>query len=494
MKFAHKLALSVIVLLAAALSVAGYLTVSQNFNVALERAVSQSLTQHLLERYSLEAQLFSLRAYYEQDNADLAQQSQTLANYLGGDGHWQALYDKKGLAVYENLPSGVEKSTIQDKLGAGEQGWYIQQTPDGRSLILFFSNVDNLNSPYTFTSVYDLTPVFAERQRQLRSTLQMDGVILVVSIVLVLGISAGLTRPIRKLGFASRKIARGQYSARADGGGDDEIGELSRNFNLMADAVEGRIDELNLGVRQREDFVSAFTHEIKTPMTAIIGYSDILRFQDVEPDVRQWAAGYIYREAQRLETLSQKLLSLMGLSDREIAPRPVALNDLFRGAARSVFPELREHGLEIKAQPAPGLYVLADADLVVDLLRNLLLNAVRAAPSDGTVWLQWRAENGRCRVMVVDKGRGIPQDELARIVEPFYMVDKSRARREGNSGVGLALCQRIAQLHGTALTFESAVGEGTTVSVALAVAAPAQDADTLATGAETEADAASTPA
>ncbi len=231
--------------------------------------------------------------------------------------------------------------------------------------------------------------------------------------------------------------------------------------------MQAQVEQLNLSVQQREDFVSAFTHEVKTPMTAIIGYSDILRFQEAKPELRQRAAQFIYREATRLETLSQKLLMLMGLSNEVAEMLPVPLDNIFRGAAHSVFPVLQESGVEVKATSAEGIVVLADRDLLVDLLRNLLLNAIKAQPQDNTIWMRTKQKDGHVLVAVADSGRGIPADELARITEPFYMVDKSRARREGGSGVGLALCKQIAELHGSTLNFQSEVGKGTMVSFVL---------------------------
>ena len=121
--------------------------------------------------------------------------------------------------------------------------------------------------------------------------------------------------------------------------------------------------------------------------------------------------------------------------------------------------------LEIRCDPA--LTVLADRDLLADLVRNLVVNAARAQPKDGRVHITaGRTENG-IALRVADRGRGIPEADLPHITEPFYMVDKSRARAQNGSGMGLALCARIARLHGSELHFTSKLGQGTVVELNL---------------------------
>ena len=467
MKIAHKLMMLIVVLLATTLSVAGYFTVRENFNVALAEAAVQNQTQHSLERYALEQELAAIETRFGADGTGtISRQAEALSDYLGDESHWQAIYRAGSEAIYSTLPASLQTETLAGALTASFPGYFIHHSGNSRTMV-FVSHLESIETAYHLVSAYDVTPVFTERQRQLSFTLRTGGIILLVSLAAIAGVSIGFTRPIHRLNAASHRIAGGAYEARADVDANDEIGALGRNFNKMADAVETQMERLNLSLRQREDFVAAFTHEVKTPMTAIIGYSDMLRFQETDLETRQMAAGFIYREASRLEALSQKLLLLMGLSDEKVALAPVPVEVLFHDAAHSLSPHSREQGIDILAAPAEGLSVLADRDLVVDLLRNLLLNAINAHPRDGKVQPRWQIRDDSVVLSVQDRGKGIPEEELARITEPFYMVDKSRTRREGGSGVGLALCQRICELHGSTLELQSKVDEGTTVSFAL---------------------------
>lgn len=208
-------------------------------------------------------------------------------------------------------------------------------------------------------------------------------------------------------------------------------------------------------------FVADLTHELKTPLTSMIGYADLLRSAPLDESRRRAAADAIYHESTRLESLSQQLLALQGLQTDGVTLGSVPVAAVFADVARS----LPDAALDCDA-PA-GAAVRADRVLLADLLRNLVLNALHAEPKDGTVHLTCAEAGGQWRLTVRDNGCGIPAGALPHLTEPFYRVDKARARANGGSGVGLALCAEIAAAFGTELEFESTPGEGTTVAICL---------------------------
>lgn len=208
-------------------------------------------------------------------------------------------------------------------------------------------------------------------------------------------------------------------------------------------------------------FVADLTHELKTPLTSMIGYADLLRSAPLDESRRRAAADAIYHESTRLESLSQQLLALQGLQTDSVTLGSVPVAAVFADVTRS----LPDAALDCDA-PA-GAAVRADRVLLADLLRNLVLNALHAEPKDGTVHLTCAEAGGQWRLTVRDNGCGIPAGALPHLTEPFYRVDKARARANGGSGVGLALCAEIAAAFGTKLEFESTPGEGTAVAICL---------------------------
>lgn len=318
----------------------------------------------------------------------------------------------------------------------------------------------DLQGGLRLVTAYDLTGLYRDRNAALMRFLLLEAAVLAAASAVTALLARRLTRPLAVLTDAGAQIAAGDYARRTDLHTGDEIEELSRSFDKMADAVQEKIADLQVDVQRREDFMGAFAHELKTPMTSIIGYADMLRTLQIDPAEQHEAAGAIYHESRRLEALSYKLLSLLSLSDERLELAPVDLTDLW--------PRLRMACPQVPLlAPQGGAVVHGDADLLLDLLCNLVQNAAKASPAGMPVTVLLADAGDTVALTVQDHGCGIPADKLARVTEPFYMVDKSRARKQGGSGMGLALCQRIAAVHGGTLQISSQVGVGTAVTVTL---------------------------
>lgn len=318
----------------------------------------------------------------------------------------------------------------------------------------------DLQGKLHLVSAFDLTQIYRDRDASLRRFLGLEAVVLAAGAAVLAALARQMTRPLRVLTATSARIADGDYARRTGLHTGDEIEQVSASFDKMADAVQEKIADLEEDVQKREDFMGAFTHELKTPMTSIIGYADLLRSLQTDPDEQREAAGAIYHESRRLEALSQKLLALLALGEETLELTDVDL--------ASLWPRLREACPQATLQIPEGSWIVrGDADLLLDLLCNLVQNGAKASAPGSPIAVHCREEGNTVVLEVEDHGCGIPAAELARVTEPFYMVDKSRARKQGGSGLGLALCKRIAAAHGSALDIQSTLGQGTTVRVIL---------------------------
>ena len=326
-------------------------------------------------------------------------------------------------------------------------------------------------SGLTLYSAFDLTEVFDARTRSLRRFFLLEGAVLAGAGLVAAVLSHRLTRPLALLSRASRRIAAGDYALRTGIHTGDEIGELSENFDQMAAAVQEKVDALEFSVRQREDFMGAFTHELKTPMTGILGYADLLRTMQPDPDEQREAAGAIFHEARRLEELSGKLLRLLRLDEEGLTLAPMPLDAAVAEAVRAAAPALRRAGGRVLA-PATGLWVQGDPDLLCDLLLNLFTNAAKADPG-GAVTVAFDPGPDTVGVTVRDQGCGNPRRPAGPHHRTLLHGGQVPRPQTGGSGLGLALCARIAEAHGTALTFASAPGQGTAVRFVLRRARPA---------------------
>ena len=468
MKFSAKLTLAVLVLFNLCAGIISTILLQQNFNAMLDASCGQYARMQLsLCRTAKQA----LEALPEpcttaDRNAVWSKTVENAGAYLGLQYARVYVRQQDSTAVYKNLPAGITDAQAVAALEGDIRQHPVYAVGETR-YAGFVTRLDAGGVTYQVFSVYDISDVFLHREKQQRGVLLLTLVLLPLSAAVVWGISRLLTRNIRKLENAAAAIAAGAYDRRSGIAGTDEIASLSRSFDGMADTVEETICRLEQNLRQREEFVAAFTHEIKTPMTAMIGYSDLLRSQHCDADTVHLAAGYIHSETSRLAALSQNLLMLLGLTREDARLQPTALALALEQLKTSLgtLPD----GVLLTVQGDTGETVLAQPDLLLVLLRNLVQNAARAKPKDGCVRLDCMlcAADDRLRIAVRDTGCGIPPQDLPHVTQAFYMVDKSRARSGGGSGIGLALCERIAALHGSPLTIESVVGEGTTVSFTL---------------------------
>ena len=438
MKLAYKMVCLLVLVLSASFGVGGCYLLYSDFSAQLARAEAANADTHRQVCTLLQGEIVDRQRRGE--SLDDAALTELLANFALPTALW-----RDGVCIVGSgdlLPDGTME--VRRLADGGVQATYASSLQGGLQL----------------ATAYDLTDLYRGRDAALRRFLLLEAAVLAAGAAVTAVFARRMTRPLRTLTTASAEIADGDYARRTGLHTGDEIETLSSSFDKMADAVQEKITALQADVRQREDFMGAFAHELKTPMTSIIGYADMLRTIQANPAEQYEAAGAIYHEGRRLEALSGKLLALLGLGEETITLQPTAL--------AALWPRLQAACPGVPLQlPACDAAVQADADLLLDLLCNLVGNAVKASEPGQPVEVRAAEGGDTVTLTVADHGCGIPQSEISRVTEPFYMVDKSRARKQGGSGLGLALCKRIAEVHGSDLHIESTPGEGTRVSVIL---------------------------
>ncbi len=357
------------------------------------------------------------------------------------------------------------------EISYGEQiSAFLEEINGRRLLILLTGSSDRPSKPIPFSKYgtfqilhyRDITPIYESKRALL---FQSIAVALLLSILLSLALVFTLRKilsPVYRLRDAANAIAKGGYKKRVENPGTDEIGEVSRCFNKMADRVEEQICTLaDMNEKQRQ-LMGSLAHELKTPMTGIQGYAELLQRVKLPPEKQDHALHYIEAECKRLSRLSNKMLQLTKLSgENKIEKKPRSMSVLFSKAEEITRYRLKENGLHLKIKLEHDMEIECDEDLFLSLITNLIDNACKASPAKSCICLSG-TESG---IFVEDEGPGIPEDEITRITEPFYMVDKSRSRKEGGAGLGLALCLQIARLHGGRLEIKNRPEGGAYVGV-----------------------------
>jgi len=362
--------------------------------------------------------------------------------------------------------TGLFSDDLLDSVSGDQFATLTFRSEDGAYLLQIAGQLEFGTSTMYLESVYDLSPVFVGRQYQQTIYRQLFLVIIVIGAALSWLLSFLMTMPLRRLSRVTRTIASGDLSCRAVPGGRDEIGVLAADFNNMTERLEQNINEMKDTMRRQEEFMGGFAHELKTPLTSIIGYADLLRGHTMSDTDKQDAANYIFMEGRRLEVLSLKLLDLIVLKKRDFTFLPISIAHIVEDSVRLVRPILEKRGVTIKYYCDEGACMI-EPDLFMSLLLNLIDNARKAIDDGGEIRIKSKTSEGMCEIKISDNGRGIPEDELYKIRDAFYRVDKSRSRSQGGVGLGLRLCDEIAALHNGEIMFESELGKGTTVTVKL---------------------------
>ena len=317
------------------------------------------------------------------------------------------------------------------------------------------------SSDYKLVLVRDISNIYEDIRTQAFFYVLIYLVAALTAVILVILMTGKVLKPLRELQHAAQDISKGILARRADVHTSDEIGDMAKSFNGMAEQIENQVMELSLESERRRQMLGSLTHEMKTPMTSIMGYADSLIHVKLKEEQKERALRHIYEECGRLERISSKLMSLIGMYDNDsICMEMVDINDLFSSVA-----EMEEHNLKKKnitlRYSCHMEKRLLDKDLMISSLTNLVDNAIKASDYGSDIYMEANVN----RITVRDSGCGIPEDEISRVTEAFYMVDKARTRKAGGCGLGLALCGKIAELHGAWLEINSKEGEGTEVSI-----------------------------
>lgn len=270
-----------------------------------------------------------------------------------------------------------------------------------------------------------------------------------IGVAMILG--RWLARPLGELGAAARGIAAGEYARRVEPRGPDEIAQLADAFNDMA----ASLDE---GRRLRDELIGNAAHELRTPLTNLKGYLEGLRDGVVVAEPAAYDS--LLEEVDRLVRLAASLETLAGLDAAPAAPppAPIDLIPVVRGAIDLVRPAAEQGSLVLDIALPERLEARISPDGVAQVVGNLLQNAIRYTPAPGAIGVTARAEGPVVRIEVTNTGPGIPGDDLPHVFERLYRVDKSRDRRTGGAGIGLAIVEQLVTQAGGRVGADSRPG------------------------------------
>lgn len=459
MKLSWKVFLSTLIITILTFSIGGYFLISAVFQSALNRESNSALEENKMLHSYFGAVITTITSE-EQSKMAMIKTSESIISHFSNDKLSIRISDDAQNIIAQsddvnfdmNLLKQLEDDSLAYKTIEYNSSYYIQTA----------SVLNTFSGKVYLETIHDISSVFTDRQDLFSFYRKLIFCMLIINGVLVFFMTLWTLSPLKKLSNTTREIAKGKYSDRAVIQTKDEIGLLAEDFNKMADSLETKIRALEATTISQRDFIGSFAHEVKTPLTTIIGYADMLRSKKMTEENRILAADYIFNEGKRLEALSLKLLDLLVVKNREFEMRQINMKELFNNIKGIMEPTLKGSNIILKVS-AEDTQIKVEVDLMKTLIFNLVDNARKAIKEKGIISLTGkRISADRFMIIVKDNGKGMPEEELSRITEIFYMVDKSRFKDKG-VGIGLSLCKEIVELHDGEMKFESQVDMGTSV-------------------------------
>ena len=379
---------------------------------------------------------------------------QSFGTYYANKGLYLA-FEENGETVYTNFTNEytIEDNALLHTDFDGKRYIVISsEICDGKYVMIFAKNVETLDSEFqALMLTYAFTAI---------------GVSLLLAVCLYF-ILKKLSGPLEKLRKTTEIIEAGDFSVTVEEKGNDEFTLLAKSFNAMLAkineqmaALEREAEAKMIEAERKQMLVDNMAHELRTPLTSIHGYAEYIEKANTTEERRLIAAKYIMSESERLQKISEILLDGAFIRENEIEMAEIHLGTVLSDVAEKLQMRAEHAKVEIACDTAL-VTVKGNETLLSMLFYNLTENAIKACSAGGKV----KISCFEGQAIIEDNGKGMTEEQLLHITEPFYRTDKSRSRAEGGAGLGLALCKQIVHTHGAQMHFESEIGKGTKIIV-----------------------------
>lgn len=402
------------------------------------------------------AEQYYVAKSFERDFGDMTESNaysspsllmQSFGTYYANKGLYLA-FEENGETIYTNFTNDytIEDNALLHTDFDGKRHIVISsEICDGKYVMIFAKNVESLDSEF--------------KALMLNYAFAAIGVSLLLAVCLYF-ILKKLSGPLEKLRKTTEVIEAGDFSVTAEEKGSDEFTLLAKSFNAMLAKINEQMAALENEAERKQMLVDNMAHELRTPLTSIHGYAEYIEKANTTEERRLIAAKYIMSESERLQKISEILLDGAFIRENEIEMADTDLDAVLTDVAEKLQMRAEKAEVEITCDTAP-VTVKGNETLLSMLFYNLTENAIKACSSGGKVKIS--CTDGQA--IIEDNGKGMTEEQLLHITEPFYRTDKSRSRAEGGAGLGLALCKQIVHTHGAEMHFESEIGKGTKILV-----------------------------
>lgn len=314
------------------------------------------------------------------------------------------------------------------------------------------------------TMTFDVTDSILELRQIQRVLLNLFIIFSLVAATMLHALLNKIFEPLELVARSAEKISKGDYSERIQIQATGELALMADNFNQMGKEIENHITYLKGESERKQQFIDNLAHELRTPLTSIYGYAEYMQKAKLTEEDKLESTTFILEEADYMRRITNSMLELAKLRNYKPVLENINIGELFIQIEASLAVIFNAYQVEFVIMACDG-YMTGQGDLIKSLVSNLCINAAIACKPGQRVELKGKKEGLKMEISVVDYGCGIEDENIAKLTEPFYQVDKSRNRSRGGVGLGLAIVKQIAQIHGAEIEIKSEIGVGTEVKV-----------------------------
>ena len=464
MTFFWKLYFCIMLCIMSCFSIGSYFLIESGFHSSLEREIENAYHENNIIN-SIFNQL-TLPSSYTIINYESYQKKeiQYYLDKLSVQNDLNILYclrDEEGHVLYMDGSFQDDKSLVE-KVSHLQQAYRIVEDHGKYYIHTIKPSFQNI----FVENKKDITSIFDSRDRQIHLFFVDACVLLFISSIVIYLITKWLVSPIRSLSQATKEINIHKDFQPIPVHGHDEIAQLTQDFNVMSVRLQSAMQELEEKAEKQDLFVGNFAHELKTPLTTIIGYGDMLRSKKISEEQLITYADHIVKEGKRLESLSMKLLELIVLKKKDFVFQHVSSQYFFQNTKENFLVSRQEKHIDMIVDVEED-FLWIEPDLMNSVIINLLDNAYKSIDHEGIIQLKGKKDNNGYVIKISDNGCGMEDNEISHIMEAFYMIDKSRSRTHGGAGLGLAIVKEILDIHQAELKIESQLHKGTQISIYL---------------------------
>ena len=334
--------------------------------------------------------------------------------------------------------------------------YIAQQKEIDEKNYIFVSTKIGENKTIVYTENIDY--IYNSRSTQIKSCIYIWIVMIIFIAIIAYIISKTLTRPLIKMQKEMVKLSNGDYKISLKES-NSEFGKLAKSFNKMSKELEKRNNELIESANSKQLFIDNLSHEMNTPLTSIQGYAELMQKANLTEEQKDKYLTYIQSESKRISDMYKKLLLISYKKNADLELKNVDINNVFSEVYKTLKERLDSKNIDlIINNQLENIY--GDETLIIMCVSNLVKNAINVSDQDSRIIINALKINDKKYIQVVDYGPGISKENIAKITEPFYRVDKVRSRKNGGAGLGLSICKSIMELHNGCLKIESNIGKG----------------------------------